>query len=136
MADGSYVHKGVPLKTAIGISIAGAAGALARYAVDGLVANRTDGGFPWGTLAVNVTGSFLLGVLFVLLAERFMVAPWIRSSLLIGFIGAYTTFSTLSLETFRLFEDGAHLLALVNGLGSLIAGLLAVYGGIVVGRTV
>lgn len=124
------------MKTLIGIGIAGAAGALARYAVDGLVANRTGGGFPWGTLAVNVTGSFLLGALFVLLAERLMVAPWIRSSLLIGFIGAYTTFSTLSLETFRLFEDGAHLLALANGLGSLIAGLLAVYGGIVVGRAV
>ena len=124
------------MKTVIGIGIAGAAGALARYAVDGLVANRTGGGFPSGTLAVNVTGSFLLGALFVLLAERLMVAPWIRSSLLIGFIGAYTTFSTLSLETFRLFEDGAHLLALANGLGSLIAGLLAVYGGIVVGRAV
>lgn len=124
------------MKTAIGIGIAGAAGALARYAIDGLVSKRTGGGFPWGTLAVNVTGSFLLGLLFVLLAERYMVAPWIRSSLLIGFIGAYTTFSTLSLETFRLFEDGAHLLALANGLGSLLAGLLAVYGGIVVGRTI
>ncbi|MGH2709735.1 MAG: fluoride efflux transporter CrcB [Actinomycetota bacterium] len=124
------------MKTAVGIGIAGAAGALARYAVDGLVSKRTAGGFPWGTLTVNVTGSFLLGVLFVLLAERFMVAPWIRSSLLIGFIGAYTTFSTLSLETFRLFQDGAHMLALANGLGSLAAGLLAVYGGIVVGRAV
>jgi CrcB protein len=124
------------LKTAIGIGLAGAAGALARYAIDGLVSRRTGGGFPWGTLSVNVTGSFLLGFLFVLLAERYMVAPWIRSSLLIGFIGAYTTFSTLSLETFRLFEDGAHLLALANGLGSLVAGLLAVYGGIVVGRSI
>jgi len=124
------------LKTAAGIGIAGAAGALARYAVDGLVLKRTGGGFPWGTLVVNVTGSFLLGVFFVLLAERVTIAPWIRSSLLIGFIGAYTTFSTLSLETFRLFEDGAHLLALANGLGSLLAGLLAVYGGIVVGRAV
>ncbi len=124
------------MKTAIGIGIAGAAGALARYAVDGLVSKRTGGGFPWGTLAVNVTGSFLVGVLFVLLAERFMVAPWIRSSLLIGFIGAYTTFSTLSLETFRLFQDGAHMLALANSLGSLVAGLLAVYGGIMVGRAV
>ena len=126
------------MKTAAGtgIGIAGAAGALARYAVDGLVLKRTGGGFPWGTLVVNVTGSFLLGVFFVLLAERVTIAPWIRSSLLIGFIGAYTTFSTLSLETFRLFEDGAHLLALANGLGSLLAGLLAVYGGIVVGRAV
>ena len=124
------------MKTAIGIGLAGAAGALARYAIDGLVSRRTGGGFPWGTLSVNVTGSFLLGFLFVLLAERYMVAPWIRSSLLIGFIGAYTTFSTLSLETFRLFEDGAHLLALANGLGSLVAGLLAVYGGIVVGRSI
>jgi len=65
-----------------------------------------------------------------------MFAPWLRSTMTIGFLGAYTTFSTLSLETFRLFEDGAYLLAVGNSVGSLAAGLLAVYAGVVVGRTI
>ena len=124
------------MKTTVGIAIAGAAGALARYGLEGLVSRRTSGAFPWGTLVVNISGSFLLGLLFTLLAERFLITPWLRSSLLIGFLGAYTTFSTLSLETFRLFEDGAHLLALANGLGSLVTGLAAVYAGIVLGRAI
>ena len=124
------------MRTAVGIAVAGAAGALARYAVEGIVSRRMSGAFPWGTMVVNVTGAFLLGFLFTLLAERLLVAPWFRSTLLIGFLGAYTTFSTLSLETLRLFQDGAHLLALANGAGSLVAGLLAVYAGIVLGRAV
>lgn len=120
----------------IGIAIAGALGALARYALDGLVARRSPGAFPWGTFAVNVSGSFLLGFAFTLLTERLAVAPWLRSALTIGFIGSYTTFSTLSLETYRLAEDGAWALAAANVAGSVAAGLLALYGGIVLGRTV
>ncbi len=119
----------------IGIAIAGALGALARYALDGLVARRSPG-VPWGTFAVNVSGSFLLGFAFTLLTERLAVAPWLRSALTIGFIGSYTTFSTLSLETYRLAEDGAWALAAANVAGSVAAGLLALYGGIVLGRTV
>jgi len=126
----------IPVKTSLGIAVAGAAGALARYALDGVVSRRTGGGFPWGTLVINVSGSLVLGFLFTVFAERVVVAPWIRSSLLIGFIGAYTTFSTLSLETFRLLEDGAHLLALANGAGSLLLGLLALYGGVALGRVI
>jgi CrcB protein len=116
-----------------GIAVAGAAGALARYWVDGLVAERA-GGFPWGTLVVNVTGTFALGVLFVLTTERLAVEPWVRTTVGIGFLGAYTTFSTFSLETYRLLEDGALWLALANALGSLVAGLAAVAAGIAFGR--
>jgi CrcB protein len=118
------------------IALAGALGALARYAVDGLVLRRTAGAFPWGTFAVNVSGSFLLGLAFTLLTERLAVAPWTRSALMIGFIGSYTTFSTLSLETYRLAEDGAWALAAANVAGSVAAGLVALYGGIVLGRAV
>ena len=124
------------MKTYLGIAVAGGLGALARYELDGVVSRRTGGGLPWGTFVINVSGSFVVGFLFTVLAERVMVAAWIRSALLIGFIGAYTTFSTLSLETFRLFEDGAHLLALANGAGSLVSGFLAVYGGVILGRAV
>ena len=120
--------------TVIGIAVAGALGALARYGVEGVVSNRWPGAFPWGTFVVNVTGAFLLGFLFVLLTERFTIDAWARSALTIGFLGAYTTFSTLSFETYRLIEDGAVGLAVANSLGSLAAGLVAVYLGVGAGR--
>jgi len=118
----------------VGIAVAGAFGALARYGLEGLVSDRAHGAFPWGTFVVNISGSFLLGLVFVLMTERTVVDPWLRSSLTIGFLGAYTTFSTLSLESYRLLEDGALGLALANTLGSLAAGLTAVYLGVVAGR--
>jgi CrcB protein len=121
--------------TIAGIAIAGALGALARYGLEGLVSRRTGGGFPWGTFAVNVTGAFALGLAFTLLAERYLAAPWLRSAATIGFLGAYTTFSTLSFESYRLLEDGAPALAVANLLGSCAAGLLAVYLGVVVARS-
>lgn len=117
----------------VAIALAGAAGALARYGLDGLVASRARA-FPWGTFVVNMTGSLLLGFAFTLLTERYRVDPWLRSAITIGFLGAYTTFSTLSLETYRLFEDGAYGLAFANALGSLAGGLLALYVGVVLGR--
>jgi fluoride exporter len=120
----------------LAIAVAGALGALARYWLDGVVSRRTGGGFPWGTFAVNITGSFLLGLAFSLLTERYRVDPWLRSAVTIGFLGAYTTFSTLSLETYRLLEDGAAGLAFANAVGSLAAGLTALYVGVVLGRVV
>ncbi len=93
--------------TVIGIAVAGAVGALARYGLEGAVSNRWPGAFPWGTFVVNISGAFLIGLVFVLLTERVSVDPWVRSSITIGFLGAYTTFSTLSFESYRLLEDGA-----------------------------
>ena len=122
------------MRTVIGIAVAGAIGALARYGLEGAVARRSPGAFPWGTFVVNVSGSFLLGVVFTLLTERWLGAPWVRSSLTIGLLGAYTTFSTLSYESYRLVEDGAYGLAAANLFGSLAAGLGAVYAGVVLGR--
>jgi fluoride exporter len=124
----------MPLPLAIGL--AGALGALSRYGLDGLIARRAPGAFPWGTFVVNVSGSLLLGLAFTLLTERYRVDPWLRSGLTIGFLGAYTTFSTFSLETYRLLEDGAYGIAFANAAGSLAAGLLALYVGVVLGRVV
>lgn len=87
------------MRTVAGIAIAGALGALARYGLEGVVGRRTGGQFPWGTLVVNVTGAFVLGLFFTLATERWAAAPWLRSSVTIGFLGAYTTFSTLSFES-------------------------------------
>jgi CrcB protein len=117
----------------LGIVIAGGLGALSRYALDGLVSKRLSG-FPWGTFVVNISGSLALGFLFTLMVERLEVAPWLRAAVTIGFLGGYTTFSTLSLETYRLIEDRALALAAANALGSLAAGLLAVYVGVVLAR--
>src|SRR5437867_5167155 len=124
------------MRTVIGIAVAGALGALARYGLEGVVSSGASTSFPWSTLVVNVTGAFVVGLLFVVLTERFAVAPWLRSSLLIGLIGGYTTFSTFTLETYRLIEDGSVLLAAANSIGSVAAGLLAVYGGVVAGRAI
>ena len=120
--------------TVVGVAVAGALGALARYGLGGFIANRNHGAFPIETLVINVTGSLVLGFLFVLLTERFLPHPALRTALTVGFLGAYTTFSTFSLETFRLIEDGAIGLAVLNVGASIAAGLVAVYLGVVVGR--
>jgi fluoride exporter len=124
------------MRTIIGIGVAGSAGALARYGLEGLIARRLPHAFPWGTFAVNVTGSFVLGLLFTVLTEQTTTAPWIRSTITIGFLGAYTTFSTFSFESYRLVEDGAYGVAAANLVGSVAAGLVAVYLGVVTGRAI
>jgi fluoride exporter len=122
------------VRTAAAIAVAGALGALARYGLEGAVSRRSGGAFPWGTFAVNVSGAFVLGFVFTVMTEQLTTAPWLRSAVTIGFLGAYTTFSTLSFETYRLLEDDALGLAAANALGTLTAGLGAVYLGIVAGR--
>ena len=122
--------------TVAGVAIAGALGALARYGLGGFIANRNPSAFPVETLVINVSGSLVLGFLFVVLTERFLPHPALRTSLMVGFLGAYTTFSTFSLETFRLIEDGAVGLAALNVFASVAAGLVAVYLGVVVGRAI
>jgi fluoride exporter len=122
------------MRTIVAIAVAGSLGALARYGLDGFVSRRLPTAFPWGTFAVNITGAFVLGFLMTLMTEQLTTAPWLRSGLTIGLLGAYTTFSTLSYETYRLLEDGALGLAAANMLGSAAAGLFAVYLGVVAGR--
>src|SRR5216683_809455 len=119
------------MRTIVAIGIAGALGALARY---GVVSRRSPSPFPWGTFVVNMSGAFVLGFLMTLMTEQLTTASWLRSALTIGLLGAYTTFSTLSYETYRLVEDGALGLAFANMFGSLAAGLGAVYLGVVAGR--
>jgi CrcB protein len=124
------------VRAVVAIAIAGALGALARYGLEGFVSRRTRGAFPWGTFVVNISGAFVLGLVFTLATERWGLPPWVRSALTIGFLGAYTTFSTLMFETYRLAEDRALGLAAANILGSCAVGLVAVYLGVVVGRAV
>jgi CrcB protein len=118
------------------IGLGGFAGAITRYLVDGAVIDRTGGGFPWGTLVINVSGSFVLGLLFALTAERAVLPADIRGPVMIGFLGAYTTFSTWMLESWRLVEGGAYLAAIANLGGSVVIGLVAVVAGLAVGRAI
>jgi fluoride exporter len=116
------------------IAAGGAAGAVSRYVVDAFVSDRLGGAFPLGTLLINLSGSFVLGLLFSLAIERNVLPSDIRAPVMIGFLGAYTTFSTLMLETWRLAEDGAIVLAVLNIAGSAVLGLVAVFAGLAIGR--
>jgi fluoride exporter len=118
------------------IGLGGFAGAIARYLVDGIVAERVSGAFPWGTLVVNVSGSFVLGLLFALTVDRAILPAEVRGPVLIGFIGAYTTFSTYMLESWQLIGTGAFGLALANIVGSAVLGLVAIVAGLTLGRLV
>jgi CrcB protein len=107
----------------------GAIGAPARYLLDGYVQRRVRGVFPWGTLVVNVSGSFVLG-LITGVALYHGLGPLPKVAVGTGFCGAYTTFSTFSYETIRLLEDGSVLPASLNVLGSVVVGLVAAAAGI------
>jgi CrcB protein len=118
------------------IAAGGAAGAVSRYLVDTIVSERFAGAFPLGTLVINMSGSFLLGLLFALAVDEARLPAEVRLALMIGFLGAYTTFSTLMLESWRLVEDGALALAVVNLAGSMVLGVVAVVAGMAIGRAI
>jgi CrcB protein len=118
------------------VGLGGFAGAVSRYLVDGFVVERTAGGFPWGTLVVNASGTFVLGLVFAMTTERAILPAEIRGPLMIGFLGAYTTFSTYMLESWRLIEGGAWAYALANLGGSLAIGVVAVVAGLAIGRAI
>lgn len=118
------------------IGLGGFAGAIARYLVDGVIAERASSAFPLGTLVVNASGSFLLGLLFAMTAERAILPADIRGPVLIGFVGAYTTFSTFMLESWRLVETGAIGLAVLNLAGSTALGIVAIVAGLAIGRMI
>ncbi len=118
----------------IAIAGGGAIGALLRFWVSTGVYQLLGRGFPWGTLAVNVLGSFLMGLLFVLFLERGLVSTELRAAVLVGLLGSFTTFSTFSMETLSPIEQADYLKALLNAMSSLLVCLLACWAGLVLGR--
>jgi CrcB protein len=111
------------------IALGGAVGAVARYGVGGWVQARTGFGFPWGTLAVNVLGALLIGFALRYL-EAVRLSAEVRALVIIGMLGAFTTFSTFSYETVALLQDGEWLRAGAYAFGSLVLGLVAVVVGL------
>ena len=118
------------------VGLGGFVGAIARYLVDVRVTTFAGAGFPWGTLVVNVVGSFFVGLLFALVVERAAFPADLRGPLMIGFVGSFTTFSTFALESWRMIEDGFWAGGLANIGASVIVGLAAVVGGVALGRAI
>jgi fluoride exporter len=118
------------------VGLGGFVGANARFVVARLVGAAFETRFPLGTFVINISGSFLLGVLGTIIALKVMPnSEAMRLALGVGFLGAFTTFSTFEFETHALFEDGSWLLATTNMFASLFVGLLALRAGIVLART-
>lgn len=111
------------------VGLAGLVGTLGRYWLSGLIARQYGETFPWGTLTVNATGCFLAGSVFYLTEERFLVSPTVRSVILIGLLGGFTTFSSYGLQTFTLLREGEFGLAVLNVAFSNLLGLVMVWIG-------
>jgi len=127
---GSLLH----MQKTIFIALAGLVGTLLRYWLSGFVARQYGETFPWGTMAVNLIGCLVTGAVFFLTEERFLISPTVRTVILIGLLGGFTTFSSYGLQTFTLLRDGEFGLATLNVVTSNILGLFMVWVGYVLGR--
>ena len=114
------------------VGLGGFLGAIARFWVGGYVSERLGTRFPYGTFVVNMTGSFLIGLVVTILAEK---AHW-RYLIPVGFIGAYTTFSTFELETLQIFRDGEFFFSFLNVLLSVGVGFVSAWLGVITGRAI
>ena len=117
------------------LALAGALGTLARYGTAGLVQRIHGTSFPWGTLAVNLTGCFLAGLLWTLFESRWPLSGETRTILLVGFMGAFTTFSALVLESGELLRSAEWMHALANLAMQNVLGFVALFAGIALART-
>lgn len=118
------------------VALGGGCGAVLRYVLGGWISDRTGPAFPWGTLVINATGSFVLCLLATLALERFTLSRTWYVALGVGLCGGYTTFSTFSYETLRLAAEGSWSRAAVNVLASVGAALVSGALGILVGRAI
>jgi CrcB protein len=118
------------------IGAGGFVGAITRYILAVWIGQRWGRSFPLGTFVINITGSFLIGLLMTLMAERFTENPQWRLLLVVGFLGAYTTFSTFEFETGALLNDGEWLYASLNVIGSVVVGFIALKLGEVLAKSI
>lgn len=118
----------------IAIALAGAAGSLSRYWLGGWISHHLGPRFPFGTVGVNILGCFAIGLIGTLADEKFLISPTVRFPILIGFLAAFTTFSSFSYETWILVKDGEFLLGGLNVVGSLLGCFLGLALGVILGR--
>lgn len=122
------------MRTYIAIAIGGTLGCWARYAMTNLVQALCGRGFPYATLSINVLGSFLMGFLFADTLERLMISPALRTGILTGVLGGFTTFSTFEMETLLLVEQGEPLKSLLYVILSVGLGFSCAFGGAYIAR--
>ena len=118
----------------LSVALGGALGAIARFAVNAVIFPVMGGKFPLGTFVVNILGSVLIGICYVLIIERGVLPPEMRNILMVGFLGAFTTFSTFSLDALSLWQNGHLALGVVYVLGSVILCLAGTMGAIFLTR--
>ena len=118
----------------LAVAAGGALGSCLRYFIGSSTLGRTFAPFPTATFVINITGSFIIGFFLTLAAERVSISPHLRLAVAVGFVGAYTTFSTFEYETARLIEEKHLLYALLNVSLSVVIGFVSVWGGIVAAR--
>jgi CrcB protein len=116
------------------VALGGAAGATSRFGIDRAIERRSFAVFPWATFTINISGCLLIGVVVAALVDRHHAPAWLRTGLVVGFIGGYTTFSTFAQEGLDLMREGQSVVALLYAFASVLIGLAAVYAGIAVGR--
>lgn len=117
------------------VGFAGFIGTLARYGLSGWADEKWGSTFPVGTLLVNLTGCLAAGFLFNTLQERYLVDPVVRTAVLVGFLGGFTTFSSFGLQTFSLFREGEVFFGAMNIVLSNVAGLACVWAGYALSRS-
>jgi fluoride exporter len=118
------------------VAVGGAVGSVFRFLTGVIVTRLAGPAFPWGTLTVNVVGSFAIGFLTELVARKLNASMEMRLLIVVGFLGGFTTFSSFSLDTMALIERGATAAALSYVLASVVISLLATFGGLAFGRAV
>lgn len=118
------------------VAVGGSIGAVSRYLVSTWAAERFGASFPYGTLIVNVVGCFIIGIFMTMTTERFIINPYWRLLITVGFVGGLTTFSSFSYETFRLLEDADMMMAFYNIALNLALGFFATWLGIGAARLV
>jgi CrcB protein len=122
------------MPVAVAVAFGGALGAIARYSLDRLIERKSFSVFPWSTFAINISGCFVIGLIIAGLVDRHHTPLWLRTGLVIGLVGGYTTFSTFAQESLDLLEEGRALLALSYVAGSACLGIAAVFAGTQIGR--
>lgn len=118
------------------IMLGGGLGALVRFLLSTKVTEKFGSAFPYGTLSVNVIGSFVMGLLAMVLVERLALDPLLKLGVFVGFLGAFTTFSTFSMDTLNLFEQGNNLRAIANMFISVMLSVFAVWLGVIIGKSI